>query len=246
MVSLHEHIIFSKSHLTSLETVRRLSARVGLKSGTMTYYVTVETLVLVAADVDLLESSSQSLFCRRVANCVGSLRDVARLGICRKSTSSNRRCKAKTGRYQNTFAGVLCPLQSLCFQNTLTDHVHVPDFSTLFHALKLESGHELQFLCKVVNVKLQAQRNPSAWVAPQDPGIKSRFMGAVWVLLYQCLYIQPFGWRLNRLSRAPSSRLASRGCLCCSLSDFPQFPPFLQDGGSGHFRKASSFFTKSS
>ena len=38
---------------------------------------TVVTLLLVATDVDLLEAS-QSLLCPGFANCVGSVRDVAR------------------------------------------------------------------------------------------------------------------------------------------------------------------------
>ena len=101
------------------------------------YHVCVVTLMMVATDVDLLQSSSQSLFCGGFANCVGSVGDVARLGICQESISSNRRCRANTALYHNTLARILCPLQLLCFQSFLTDHAHVPDFSTLFHALKL-------------------------------------------------------------------------------------------------------------
>ena len=45
------------------------------------YHGTVLSLVLFATDVELLENSSQSLFCRGFANCVGDVRDVARLDI---------------------------------------------------------------------------------------------------------------------------------------------------------------------
>ena len=62
--------------------------------------------------------------------------------------SSNRRCRANTGRYRNTFAGVLCPFQSLCCQNMLTDNADVPDFSTLFNTLKLQAGHEVVLLLR--------------------------------------------------------------------------------------------------
>ena len=71
------------------------AARVGFNSGTMMYHVCVVAVVLVATTVDLLQSSSQSLFCGGFANCVGSVGDVARLGICQENISSNRRCKKK-------------------------------------------------------------------------------------------------------------------------------------------------------
>ena len=104
------------------------------------YHVCVVTLMMVATDVDLLQSSSQSLFCGGFANCVGSVGDVARLGICQESISSNRRCRANTALYHNTFARVLCLSQSLCYQNLLTDHAQATDFSALFHTLKLQVG----------------------------------------------------------------------------------------------------------
>ena len=69
--------------MSTAQRARILSAaRVGLKSGTARYYVTVVTVVLFAMDVDLLESSSQqSLFRHGFATCVCGVRDVARLGI---------------------------------------------------------------------------------------------------------------------------------------------------------------------
>ena len=107
------------------------------------YHVSVVTLILVASDVDLLQSSSQSLSCSAVASrtVLVALEMSPDSVFVRKASVQTEDVKRKqVGNKTHMpvfFAPSLCPLQSLCFQNMLTDYAHVPDFFTLFHALKL-------------------------------------------------------------------------------------------------------------
>ena len=146
------------------------AARVGLKSGTVRYHVTVVTVVLFATDVDLLESSSQqSLFRHGFTNCVCSVRDVARLCISSGKHQFEQKIQVGIKTHMPAFFA-LCSRFAVrtCWQTMRMLFQIFLHFSIHWSC---KQGMRLYFCCEVLNVKSQAHDNPRFyWIARQNPG----------------------------------------------------------------------------